>query len=471
MSVKKGTIAVFASTVLRNVLSFGAIAYFSRGVGIGSLGAFFLFQSVLSMLSIPADLGMRVGVEKRLSEGDDPGTIIGSALVFKFGLLVVFSAGILMFDQAIANFIGADIAQLLVVGLLINELGLLGIHTLRGEKRVAETAFFQPLRTVLWALLGVVLVELDVGQNALLYAYIAGLFVAGTIAVWRTDSSIGAPSLTTMRSLFGYSKFATIGSVGGLVYNWADVVLIGFFISQAAVGAYEVAWRVATASLLLSTSVRTAIFPQANDWGDNGNYRELESLIKTGLIASMYFVIPAFVGVLVLGEEILSVVFAVEYPGVALVLAILMIEKLQRAVLLVLIAPMHAIGRVDAGAYTTLVGVVVNLTLNVILIPQFGIVGAAIGTATGALANTVTHSYVLSRYINVRIPMRTFAWCGMASAIMGAILWITIQFIAVRGFVTLGVLVFAGGVVYFLITAGSPVIRDELVNHVQSILI
>jgi len=470
MSIRKGTIALFISTILRNLLSFGAIAYFTRSVGVAALGSFFLFQSLLSLLSVPADLGIRVGVEKRLSEGKAAGPILGTALVFKLGLFGVISVGILLASAPIASYIGVDVAPLLVIGLLLNELGTLGKQTLRGEKRVSKTAFFEPVRTAVWAVLGGVLIEFGAGQMALLLAYTVALLTVALIAGWRVDSPVGRPSLTHLRSLIGYSKFAAVGSVGGLVYNWADVVIIGVFLTQTAVGAYEVAWRVATASLLLSTAVRTSIFPQANEWGAAGQTSRLESLTESALIPSLYFVIPAFVGVLILGDDILRLVFAVSYPGIALVLAILMVEKLQRAVLLVLIAPMHAVGRVDAAAYTTLIGVVVNIALNLALIPYYGVVGAAIGTAGGALANTLSHAFILSRHIDIAIPIRTIGWCGVAAAIMGISLWEVTQSIAVDELVTLAVLVVFSGTIYLVVTVASPAIREELVKNGQTIL-
>lgn len=470
MGMKKATVAVFVSTIARNLLSFFAIAYFSRTLGTATLGVFFLFQSVLSMIAIPTDLGVRVGIEKRLSEGKDPGAILGSAIAVKIGLLAVMSIVILLLRGWLASYIGADVAVLLVIALLLNELGRLGDRTLRGEQRVSETAIFQPLRTAVWAGLGAILMWAGFGEWALLYSYTAGLLGVVFVALWRVDSPIGRPTIEHTRSLIGYSKFAAIGSVGGLIYNWADVLLLGFFLGQTAVGAYEVAWRVATASMMLSTAVRTSIFPQANEWGANDDYGRLESLIRDAFVPSLYLIIPCVVGGFVLGDQIMSIIFSIHYPMIYVVLILLFIEKLQRGILQVLIAPMHAVGRVDLAAYTTILGTVANIVLNIVLIPQFGIVGAAIGTALGATANTATHTWALSREIDITVPLRSIGWCCLSALVMGAVLILFRFLFGVQSIAAVISLVGVGGFTYIGLSTLSPSIRHEVVNNVRAII-
>jgi O-antigen/teichoic acid export membrane protein len=470
MSVRKATVAVFASTIARNLLSFVAITYFSRTVGIATLGVYFLFQSVLTMLVIPADLGVRVGVEKRLSDREDPGSILASAFVVKIGLFAVVSGAILLLRGWLAEYIGADVAVLLVIALLLNELGRLGDRTLRGEQRVSETAIFSPLRTGVWAILGGVLVWLGFGKWALLYSYTAGLLAVVIIALWRVDTPIGRPTIEHTRSLIGYSKFAAIGNIGGLIYNWADVILLGFFLTQTAVGAYEVAWRVATASLMLSTAIRTSIFPQANTWGADDEFGRIEALIERAFIPSLYLIIPSVVGGVVLGDQILAVIFHVQYPMIHVVLVLLLLEKLQRGVVMVLIAPLHAVGRVDIAAYTTLAGVVTNIILNILLIPRFGVVGAAVGTTLGATVNTATHTWALSNRIDINVPIQSLGWCCLAALVMGGVLVGLLSVFRNQSLPVVIALVSIGGAIYVALTTLSPTIRNEVVSNVRTMV-
>lgn len=462
MSVKRGTVAMFIATLLRNVLAFVAIGYFSRAVGTQSLGSYFLFQTLLTLFLIPADFGMQIAVEKRLSEGERPGSVVGSALAFKVALVAVFSILILLARGLIADYVGTDVAYLLIVGLLVVGLAQLGKHILKGENRVSETAIFEPLQTAAWIGFGALLLELELGIESIFYAYVGGYIIVAAIAFYRINSPIGRPEFGRIHSMLDYSKYAMMGNIGGVVYSWADVILLGIFISQTAVGAYEVAWRVAAASLLLSNSIQTAIFPQINRWGADGHYEKLESLVEKALLPSLYLVIPALAGVAILGTEILDVLFAIQYPLLGVVAVILMFENLQRAVVVVLIPPMHAVGRVDAAAKTTFLGVVVNILANLLLIPHYGVVGAAIGTTLGASANSVTHAWVLRQYIDIRVPWHELLWCTLSAALMAGVLLKFKPVVSPFTIPTLLLFVAAGAAVYVAATTLSRPVRNVL---------
>lgn len=470
MNLQRSTIAVLCSTLLQNLASFLAIASFSRGVGVAGLGSFFLFQSVLSMVSLPVDMGIRRGIEKRLSEGKPPGETVATGLTMKLVLLAIFLVPILVFRQSINSYIGSDVSYLLGIGLILRELGDVGRFTLRGELRVTESAIFPPLRTVLWAIGGWIFIKIGLSEVALFWGYLLGL--AGVLILsWALiDTQLSAPSLSRAKSLFGYSKFAAIGSVGGIIYSWTDVILLGFFISQGAVGAYEIAWKVAAVALLLSQAIRSSIFPIANQWGAENDFGKLEELIERTFVPSLYFVIPAFIGGLILGDEILNLWFAVQYPLIHLVLIVLLFEKLQRAILLPLIAPMHAVGHVDYGAYATILGVVVNIVANLALIPSFGVVGAALGTTLGAFANTASHAWLLSTELDIQFPLKAIGWLIVSAAIMGAGVYSITSLLDDIGWLSLGLIIAGGAALYGLVSFASPTIRTEIESTINAIM-
>lgn len=67
-------------------------------------------------------------------------------------------------------------------------------------------------------------------------------------------STLQCPSFTTPRT-------AASQSSGGTVHNYMDILIIGFFLVQSAVGVYETTWRVGTPVYMLTPAIGTAIFP------------------------------------------------------------------------------------------------------------------------------------------------------------------------------------------------------------------
>jgi len=470
MNLRKSSLSVFGSTILRNVVSFLAISFFSNNLGVAALGSFFLFQTLISLTSIPVDFGIQTGIEKRISERKHPGKTLATGLSVKAILLFFFLVSIFLFQEYINLYIGAEVAPLLGIALVLNEVGQVGRHTLRGEHRVSLSSVFQPLRTLIWAIGGGILSLIGFSQMALFWSYLAGLGTLSLLGILLIDTELGRPSLSEAKALVGYSKFAVIGSIGGLIYSWIDILLIGFFLSQTAVGAYEIAWRVAAVSLVLTNAVRISMFPQANTWGEDGKYEKIETLVARSYIPSFYLVIPIAIGGAIVGGDLLSILFNVEHSHIQIVLTILLIEKLQRAIVLPLIAPMHAKGNVNYSAYTTLIGAGTNVIANLALIPGFGLVGAAIGTTTGASVKTASHAWILNNDFDIRVPCNEIVWLLISGLIMGAVVFVARIYLGPISLVDLFTIIIVGGVIYSLLSLKLESIRKELLSAIGSLI-
>lgn len=432
MNISQSSIKVFAADLISAVITFVGIAIFARKIGAAAIGVFFLFQSLLGILSVPGDFGIREAVEKRISEQTDSGKILTTAIILKVIPLLIISSGIFIFADVINEYIGAKIAIVLVVALFVHEFGLFVIKILNGELRVGETAVLRLSRQVTWVGVGLFLVYLDYKSLALIYGLIAGSAITLLWGAKRCSTPLHRPSIACVHSLLNYSKYSVISSIGGYFYSWMDVAIIGLFLTQAHVGAYEIAWRVSAVVLLFSNSIATAIFPQVSEWNTTGSKKRIENMISRTLVPSFALVIPAFLGTSVISKKLLGILFGSEYSVAWLVLIILMGEKVLQSVHVILGRSLQAIDQPDLAARATIVSVVLNLILNVLFIWKFGIVGAAIATTISFTVNTYLHALYLSRFVSIRFPYRQIGWCivaslGMTGMVLAIQSWIVIN--------------------------------------------
>jgi O-antigen/teichoic acid export membrane protein len=450
MDLTRSSIKLFAAKGSSALVVFAGTTFFARRLGPAELGTFFLFQTLLYLLTIPADLGVRGGVEKRLSEGMDAGTILASAVWFKLALLAAVCAGIFLLQGAINSYVGADVAFLLAVGIVVWEFSDLYIYTVRGELRVGETALLEFARQIGWIGLGAALVVFGLGVYGVIYGLIAGAFTTLLLGIYRSDTPIETPTRESFESLFDYSKYHFVSSIGGKIYEWMDVAIIGFFLTNASVGVYEIAWEVTLLVLVASYAIATTIFPQISQWSAEAATDRIESIVSRSLAIALALSIPALVGAFVFSREILLFVFGQEYTAAAGVLVILMIEKVFQSANDVFWKSLHAIDQPRLAARATVVTIALNLLLNVVLVPVYGITGAAIATATAAIANTVFHGVYLARFVTVRLPYRLVGACCIGSAFMGVVLVALQSITPVTGLpvllaeILLGVLIYAG---------------------------
>ena len=422
MNLTRSSFKLFVSKAGGALVVFVGITVFARELSAGQLGVFFLFQTLLYILTIPADLGIRGGVEKRLSEGLDSGGLLASAIVLKTALLAIVTGGIVLARGAINGYVGTDIAGLLIVALVLWEVAELYIYTVRGELRVGETALLEFGRQAVWIGLGAVLVFAGFGAYGIIYGLIGGAAVVSVWSYHRADTSVGRPSMGHARSLFDYSKYHFVSSIGGRVYEWMDVAVIGFFLTTSFVGVYEVAWQVTLLVLMVSYAIATTIFPQISQWNADAETERIESIVSRAIGVSLALSIPAFVGAAVFAEEILTVVFGAEYAIAGGVLVLLMGEKVFQSANDVFWRSLNAIDQPRLAARATVITIAINLVLNVALVPTHGIVGAAVATTAAAVVNTLLHGIYLARFLEVRVPYRLVGLCIAGSALMGAVL-------------------------------------------------
>lgn len=460
-SIIRSTGKLFTASVFRSGISFLGIIFFARAIGSAQLGVYFLFQAVIGICAIIADFGVKNALTKRISEGSQEESYLSAAILIKLLTVFVVGAGIAISQPYINEYLGEQLAVYLILGLCLQQFSQLMIGTLHGENRVGKTAGIELLEQVSWIVTSVAVYYLDYGLMALIYGFLMGKTVKLLLAGARKRTPLGRPGRPHFRSLFDYSKFSVISSIGGFAYSWFDVLIIGFFLTASHVSAYEVAWRVTTFVLLFSKAVGLTVFPQISEWSSESAVDKIESLIPTASFASLSVSIPAFFGTVLFSTEIIEHLFGTEYLLASTAIVILMLETVFQSVHKVWGYSLQALDRPDQAAIATVIALATNVALNVALIPVFGLAGAASATAISFALNTALHAYFLSQSLSLSISYDRTLWSILASVGMTAVLYGVKTIVPVTSIAALLGLVGFGVIVYLAIILSYSPIRDD----------
>lgn len=471
MNVPRTIGKLFGWSVIGNIVSLAGVAYFANELGSAGLGSFFLFRSVVAISVLVGDVGISVSVEKRISSGKPRDLTTWTGLYMKLLPMVLITGLLLFFEHRMINYIGIDVIFLLIIAIISRHLFRLFRGSLRGAQLVEETASFTGIRNIVWVVIGVLLTTADFGVKAPIYGTVIGNITIVALSALKLQPFPHLPDLGEAIAIWDIAKWSVVSDVGGAVYNWMDVVLIGSFLGQSAVGIYEIAWSISSATLLLSQAVRQTAFPKINAEGDRESTSQIEELMTQFFTPSLYFVIPSLVGVIVIGPDILSVIFGPEFGSGSLVLIILMVEKVQRSFSYILIAPAYAVDRADIAAKSTAASIFSNLVLNILLIPHYGIEGAAIATMAAETINFTMHGLMISKYVSIKPPWREFAGTGIAAIIMGAIIFLITQSVNITGIFELVVIIGLAAIIYICGTIIDPVVRNRLNAGIREFLL
>jgi O-antigen/teichoic acid export membrane protein len=450
-------------------VTFGGIALFANRLPPSQLGIFFLFEALIGVLTIPADLGIRGAVEKRISEGTNPERMLSSAVLLKTLPLLLIAGCVAVFGEYINDYVGAEIALLLIVAIVAHELYHLSVQVVSGELRVGETASLRLTQKVVWVVVGYALLESGFGVGGLMYGLIVGYVIAFLWAMYKRSTPFGRPSMAHARSLTIYSRYNFVSAVSGYVYSWMDILIIGLFLTTADVGAYEVAWRVTAVVILGSTAIAHTIFPQVSRWDADEAVDRIERLVPRAITPSLLVAVPSFFGTILFSREILTFVFDAEYAAAWLVLTLLMGEKIFQSIHVVTGRSLKAIDHPELAARAAVAAITTNLVLNLVLVWQYGLVGAAVATVVSFGLNTVLCIRYLSRFLTVRLPWTDLRWISVASVVMAVVLAGIESVFAVDTLLRLVCVILVGAVVYGCVLLVSPSLRERAVRSLSTL--
>lgn len=453
MNVARSTAYLTVVRGANQILGFVSLALFTQSLGAATMGSFFLFHTIVAISTTLSGIGINGAVKKRLSEGKKSSTILGTAVVIKGIILTAVGAAVLLGRQPIADYVGAELSVVLVITIFLDEYSGLFRNTIAGEMSVDKTAIVQFAKQVVYVVIGLSLVGLGYGVQALAYGLAAGYMSELLVANYYREASIGRPRLKQARSLWRYARHNYLTSVGTFTHQWMDVLLLGFFVSQPLVAAYEIAWRVSSVLLVVTQAFAANVVPQVSAWDAEDQQDRVHRFVATGLIVTMAFVIPGSIGVALLSEEILRFVFGEGLLAGAVVLVILAVGRVLETIADLLGRLVMGLNAPKIGAQVSVVMLVSNAVLNLILVPTLGIVGAALGTVISFAAGTVLLYRSVQKLVVVSLPLRHFGYVAAAAVGMSLVLTVAREWapvtslVRLAGHVLLGMICYGGALV------------------------
>ncbi|WP_435063653.1 oligosaccharide flippase family protein [Halobaculum sp. EA56] len=461
MRVTKNVLLTGLAYVATTVVGFVGTWYFARELGPGPLGTFALGVSLVRW-AITADFGVGIATIKRISESDEESAYMSASTVIHFllgGLVLVLFT---VFSREVNEYIGVE-----AVGYVMAIYAFAMLHSnlasgFNGTKRVHVKNWFDVVERVMRVGTQAGLVALGLGVTALYTGYtVSIILVTIGMAVYlylRTNLSPVRPSWEHFRRLFDFAKFSWLGRVKSQSISWMDIFVLGFFVQPSQVGIYQVAWTVTRTFELLSTAISANVFPEISDLSSANDLARIRTLISEGFVYAGVIPIPGIVGAALVGQQVLQV-YGEEFTAGYSVLVVLGVLAFVRSYERHVTAVIDSLDYPERTFRINTVFVVTNTAANIVLIWQYGAIGAAIASVIAMSVSFLYSWWVLNGILDTRLPYREIGHQAVAAVVMGASVQLVDRANVVSGFYGLLLTVFLGGVVYFvvLLTISVPV--------------
>lgn len=388
------TLTALTLKILSAACAFLFTYMIARRFGAYGSGIFGIAATVMAIVTVLTSLGLDFAATRQIAghatRNEWPqvraGMITASLLTLGVGGAVT-AAAILAAPLLAASFgKGEDLADAIAV-LSLAALALawarLYAASLRGlHKLVAGNSVDPFLTPALMALFMAVLPIATIHGATLAYTA-ASLIAAGVgLAAWQVKlAGRGRPRgpLLFRRALFtGLPIFGTV--IGGFVTPWVVVLAVGYFATVADAGIYRVATQFALLLAFVLQSAESGLAPQFASLKAQGALHRIgPAARRTSVILALFGVVPGII-ILLFSNTLLSL-FGHEFTAGALALRILICGQIIQAMLGPVGQLMIMTGLDRYSLVNSLIGAVLVTILSVVLIPRFGIEGAAIAAA------------------------------------------------------------------------------------------
>jgi len=397
---------------------------------VAALGTIGFAISTASIFSIFSTFGFSVAHVKRISEGNDLGTCIGTFITIQLCLIGVMLGAIFVWTSILnPSFTDAtteSVFTIAIIYVVFTNLKNIPLNTFTGLCQITKrqitltfenvtklplmilvalfatgvtiSSVFQPLQQFVS--------EHAVGSLAMVYvAGVASTFIVGMYLM--RNYPIKRPRFTMLKSYFIFAVPLAFSSVLIILSMHIDKVMIGYFWTSTEVGYYFVVQRITSMLAIFPAAVGIVLFPTISRFFMNN---EIESIRINVRLSERYIsmiMIPPVIFTIVFSSSLIEILLDSAYlPGVT-ALIILSIWILINGLSMPYTNLIVGMDKPKSQATIAIVACLINIALNYLMVPKNGMLSSfGVSGPSGAACATVisgVYLFVASRIVAFRL--------------------------------------------------------------------
>ena len=427
-TLAKGGSVLFAGIVLELGISFLATLIIARVLGRVGFGAVSLGRTTMTMVSTLLLLGLDTGVGRYLPRQESDtyrrGVLVSAAqlalpLSIVGGLSLVLAAPVLattVFDDTSI----APVLRVFGVAVPFAAVMKLTIGTVQGSQRALPKVLVRNVSQPVTRFFGIaVVLALVSGTGRIVgvaWAYVVAYAVAAAVGVYflarltplfsggsSSGESFSGGSYEPMRrEILAFSAPLALTMVMTILLADLDTVMLGAFGTTGAVGVYNVVYPLAELLVVALSSFAFVFMPVLSELDADGARGEMHRIYQ--VIAKWVFVatFPVFSLFVIFPETVIGLTFGSAYLRGSLSLSVLAVGFFVHATAGLNVNALTAIGNTRIVLYDNVFITILNAGLNLVLIPRYSFLGAAVTTTVSYLALNLLYSTQLYRRTGIQ---------------------------------------------------------------------
>ena len=407
-SLVGSAVLIAIGTFLGNGLALLAEILIARSLNPMLYGKISLAYTIISVLGSILVFGTGEGITRLSSSKDD---MSDKLEIIRSGLFIVVVASILgaIVTYQLRNFVSnvlsqpslARIITYFIPYLLLYPISVFVLSLLRSFEKTTHMVLSRDFVSRITSI-GVLFVMLNVGLSEagpIIYWTSFPVFIIISVFILNFSyikfKFFTVPSKSNIKSLWSFSWPLAAGSIIFLALSRIDIIMIGYFLPAREVGIYRAIQPLQKAATIVLSSFSFLFLPIATNHFEDGEFNKLERIFRSVTKWSVLITLPLIFVFTISASSVVNLLFGTQYASAATPLAILSGGLFIRTI----VGPngdmVKAINMPRVELYSSLLGLLSNIILNVLLIPEFGISGAAVATVGGYTVYNITELYII----------------------------------------------------------------------------
>lgn len=305
-----------------------------------------------------------------------------------------------------------------------------------------------------------------------LYILLNGLsLLISSLSLWiRLPKMINKISLKKI-NVFSHLKNSLIyflPQIATQIYTMLDKTMLGIITKgEIENGYYEQAYKIITMSLTVITSLNTVMSPRMSYLYKEKKHDEIKEKLFKSLQFTFFLGVPMMFGIACTSYGVVDWFFGSGYEKVKLLLVVF-------SPIVIIIALSGCLG----GQYLTpcgkrlqsagalWVGAIINFLLNLILIPKYASLGAAISSVIAELIITILYFVLSKKYVDIKKMLKKFYKYFIASILMSIVILFLYHILKISILSTV-IEIITGIIVYILVLL---ILKDDMIYYFLNLI-
>lgn len=250
------------------------------------------------------------------------------------------------------------------------------------------------------------------------------------------------------KKLLGYSIPALFTLAGIKVISYIDVLMLTYLRSLEEVGIYGIVLPTSMLCLYLGRAVSLVMLPMSSEMWAKKEYNRLSEGIARINKYTLAIIVPAMLLLIFFSELYIKLIFGEKFLAGTLALQIILIGVIFFTIARINNSIIAGIGKPQKVTKIILLSALINIIGNLILIPKFGIEGAATATTISYIFALFLSNYELSKLTKMKMPLNNTIEIALSGIIMISAIFFLKEIIMASVLLKLFILLIIAVVVY-----------------------